>query len=99
MAIRITQIDDEKTDRIILRVEGRLNPGDSEIVEQVFEELRQQNGRRKIEINLAAISFISADSVAILKRIETHGALLTGLDFFSRQIIETYEAKIIDNKK
>ena len=70
---------------------------DAEIVGQVFEELNSQKGR-KIEIDLTAISFINSDGAAILKRIEAQGAVLTGLDFFIKQVIETYEAKILDNQ-
>lgn len=90
MTIRITQIDDEKRDLTILRVEGKLHLADAEIVEQVFEDCGRQNGR-KIEIDLKAISFINSDSAAILRRIENEGAVLTGLDFFIRQVIETHE--------
>jgi hypothetical protein len=98
MTIRITQIDDETRKRTILRVEGKLLPADAEIVEQAFEEIRRQNNRR-IEINLAAVSFINSDGAEVLRRIERRGAALTGLDFFTRQVIETHETKISDDKK
>ncbi len=88
MTIRITKIDNETNDLTILRVEGKLHLADAEIVEQVFEDLRRQNGR-KMEIDLTAISFLSSESAAVLKRIEMRGASLTGLDFFIRQVIET----------
>lgn len=90
MTIRITQIDSEKRKRTILRVEGKLHEADAEIVEQTFENIRNRNGR-KIEIDLTAISFINSDSAAVLRRIEKRGAMLTGLDFFVRQVIETHK--------
>lgn len=90
MTIRITQIDNEKRKTTILRVEGKLHPAEAEIVEQAFENIRQRNGR-KIEIDLTAISFVSHDSAAVLQRMEKRGAVLTGLDFFIRQVIETHE--------
>lgn len=90
MTIRITQIDNEKRDLTMLRVEGKMHLADAEIVEQVFEDFRKQSGR-KMEIDLTSISFIDSDSAAVLKRIEKRGASLTGLDFFIRQVIETHE--------
>ncbi len=90
MTIRITQIDDEKRELAILRLEGKLHLADAEIVAQVFDEIQRQNNR-KIEIDLASISFVDSDSAAILKRIENCGARLTGLDFFIRQVIEMPE--------
>ena len=90
MAIRITQIDDEKRKLAILRLEGKLRLADAEIVEQIFDEIQGQNNRN-IEIDLTSISFIDSDSAAVLKRIENGGARLTGLDFFIRQVIETPE--------
>lgn len=90
MTIRITKIDDKKQRRIVLRVEGKLHLSDAEIVEQVFEDFRKKNSQR-IEIDLTAVSFLSSDSAAILKRIENGGAKLTGLDFFAKQVIETPE--------
>lgn len=90
VTIRITQIENEKRKTTILRVEGKLHPEDAEIVEQAVENIRQLN-TRKIEIDLKAISFVSNDSAAILRRIEKRGAVLTGLDFFIRQVIETRE--------
>ena len=90
MTIRITQIENEKRQTTILRVEGKLHPAEAEIVEQAFENIHQRNGQT-IEIDLKAISFISDDSAAVLRRIEKRGAVLTGLDFFIRQVIETHE--------
>jgi anti-anti-sigma regulatory factor len=90
MTIRITQIDNEKRDLTILRVEGKLHLADAEIVERMFDDSRRQNGR-KIEVDLTAISFIDGASAAVLRRIEAGGASLTGLDFFIRQLIETPE--------
>lgn len=90
MTVRITQIDNEKQRRTILRVEGKLHQSDAEIVEQVFEDYRKRSGW-KIEIDLTAISFLNSDGAAFLKRIEKRGAILTGLDFFIRQVIETHE--------
>lgn len=90
MTIRITQIDNEKRDLTILRVEGKLQLEDAEIVEQMFEDFRNRSGR-KMEIDLTEISFLNSESAAVLKRIEERGASLTGLDFFIRQVIETHE--------
>lgn len=90
MTIRITRIDDEKRELAILRLEGKLHLADAEILEQVFDEIQGQNNRR-IEIDLASISFIDSTGAAVLKRIENCGAQLTGLDFFTRQVIETPE--------
>lgn len=90
MTIRITKIDDEQRKRKIIRVEGKLHLSDAEIVEQVFEAVRGQR-ERKIELDLTAISFIDSDAAAVLRRIEAGGAILTGLDFFAREVIETPE--------
>ena len=90
LTIRITQIDDENRGLAILRLEGKLHLADAEIVEQAFDEIHERNDR-KIEIDLAAVSFVNSESAAVLKRIENCGARLTGLDFFIRQVIETPE--------
>lgn len=90
MTIRITQIENETEDRTTLRLEGKLLAADAEIVEQVFDELagRMPEG---IEIDLSRISFINCDSAAVLKGLESRGAVLKGLDFFIEKVIETYE--------
>lgn len=92
MTIRITQIDNETTGGTTLQLEGRLLAADAGIVEQVFEELADRQ-TESIDIDLSKISFINSESAAVLKLLESRGAVLKGMDFFIRQVIESYRAE------
>jgi anti-anti-sigma regulatory factor len=98
MTIRITQIENETDDRTTLRLEGKLLAADAEIVEQVFDAINGQSPEG-IDIDLSRISFINSDSASVLKQLESRGAVLKGLDFFTRQVIETYEIDQINKDK
>jgi anti-anti-sigma regulatory factor len=97
MTVKITQIDEERMDKTILKIEGKLTNGDAEILEQTVDELAA-SGQDEFEIDLSGITFINSESAAVLKRLEQKGATLTGQDFFIQKVIETYEAEI-KNKK
>lgn len=95
MTIRITQIENETDERTTLKLEGKLLASDAGIVEQMFNELRARNAGG-IDIDVAGISFINSDSVSVLKLLESKGAVLKGMDFFIKQVIERYEIEQMD---
>ena len=86
MTTRITKFESDKR-RTTLRVEGSLHTEDAEVLEKTFSKLRAQNVR-DIEIDLSNITFLDTESAAVLCRLQTLGAELIGLHFFTQKLIE-----------
>jgi len=97
MSIKITQIFDERRDRTVLRVEGKLYPIDAEILERTLLELRKE-GLNQVEINLAGVSFLDNESAAVLRRLRRLGAVLTDINFFVEKVIEQTESSFADEE-
>ena len=87
MTVKITQLDETADDTVVLRIEGKLMSGDAEILEKAFDAL----DKNEMEIDMSGITFIDSDSASVIRRLEREGAVLTGVDFFIRTVIETYE--------
>jgi anti-anti-sigma regulatory factor len=90
MTARITRIEQGGT-KTTLQVEGSLHREDAEVLEKTYESLRQENDHR-IEIDLASLSFVDAESASVLCRLRGLGAELVGLHFFIQRVIEVAEA-------
>lgn len=88
MTVKITQIVETTNERIFLRIEGKLLGGDAELLEEAFDSLKTNHG---VEIDMSGITFIDSDSASAIRRLERKGAVLTGVDFFIKTVIETYK--------
>lgn len=86
MTTRITKLEANER-KTTLRVEGSLHSEDAEVLEKTFAKLRAQNGH-DIEIDLTDITFIDSESAAVLCRMQSLGAELIGLHFFTQKLIE-----------
>jgi len=89
MTTRITQIDDQASERTTLRVEGSLYKEDAEVLASTYTDLAGQAG--KIAIDLSNINFIDSESASILLRLQELGVELVGLHFFVQRILQTAE--------
>jgi anti-anti-sigma regulatory factor len=86
MTTRITKLEANER-KTTLRVEGSLHSEDAEVLEKTFAKLRAQNGH-EIQIDLTDITFIDSESAAVLCRMQSLGAELIGLHFFTQKLIE-----------
>lgn len=88
MTVKITQMDETKSDVIVLKIEGKLTGGDAELLERAFNDLKTN---KSIEIDMSGITFIDSDSASVIRRLEQKGAVLAGVDFFIQTVIETHK--------
>lgn len=87
MTVKITQVNDQPTDRPRIKVEGKLTGDDVAFLERTVAALAQQGGPECV-IDLSGVTFVSNDIAAVLNRMARDGAILTGMDFFVRSVIE-----------
>jgi anti-anti-sigma regulatory factor len=97
MSIKITQIYDERRERTILRVEGKLYLIDARVLEQTLLEL-QKEGLKQVEINLSGVSFLNNESAAVLRRLRRLGAVLTDINYFVQEVIEQTASPFMDEE-
>jgi ABC-type transporter Mla MlaB component len=92
MTTRITRIHDRNQKRTTLRVEGSLHSEDAEVLERVYSSLRESYDQ--IAIDLADISFVDGESASVLRRLQSLGAELVGLNFFAKTLLELAQDSI-----
>ena len=91
MPTHITQIDDHRAARTVLRVEGSLTLADAELLEGVCRDLRAQQNT-PITLDLTDLSFLDSDSAEVLCRLKRElGVALEGLHLFIQKVIELAE--------
>lgn len=86
MTTRITKFENDER-RTTLQVEGALHAADAEVLEKTFSKVRAQHDH-EIEIDLSNVTFLDTAGAAVLCRLQTLGAELIGLHFFTRKLIE-----------
>jgi anti-anti-sigma factor len=92
MPTRITQIQNVKDERTLLKVEGTLNLEDAELLEKICREIAEQS-RRLVTLDLAELSFLDSDSASVLCRLKREqGVSLEGLHLFIGKVMEMAEA-------
>ena len=91
MPTRITQIDDQESKQIILKVEGSLLLEDAELLEEICSDL-QKEGKGEITLDLAELDFLDSDGASVLCRLKRERNIaLEGLQLFIKKVIELSE--------
>ena len=91
MTTRITRMEDEHRNRIILKLEGTLTAADARLLEEICADLKEDFGYG-ITIDFAGVNFVGRQSAAILRRLkETPDLTMEGMHLFVQQIMESPE--------
>lgn len=91
MPIRITQVENAKSNAAVLKVEGSLYLADAELLEKVCRDVGSQTGR-SVTLDLAGLSFLDSDSASLLCRLKREqGVGLEGLQLFIEKVVELAE--------
>ena len=99
MTTRITRVEDENSNRMILKLEGTLTLADARLLEEICTDLRDELGYG-ITIDLAGVNFLGNQSAKILCRLKAMPELaFQGMHLFVQQIIEATEAALRNGKE
>ena len=90
MGIRISQSEDSKTGRTVLRIEGAVTADTARLVEDICAKLLDEAGAKLI-INVSAVNFLDEDGAAVLRRLRQQGVTFEGCELFTQRVIETAE--------
>ena len=93
MPTHITQIEDTKRGKTVLRVEGSLTAEDALLLEKIALDLRAEIGRN-LTLDFADLNFLDSESAPILKRLEReHDFEIEGLMIFLQKIVNETERR------
>jgi anti-anti-sigma regulatory factor len=85
-------MEDEKTRRMILKLEGALTAADARLLEEICADLKEDFDYG-ITIDFAGVNFVGRQSAAILCRLkETPDLTMEGMHLFVQQIMDSTEA-------
>lgn len=88
MTTRITQIEDDRSKAVKLKLEGSMNSADAELLQKICNDLQTDLGA-PIRIDLTGVSFLDSLSASVLSRLKaTPGIELEGAHLFVQQSIE-----------
>lgn len=91
MPTHITEIEDTRRGRIVLRVEGSLTFEDAVLLEKIAVGIHNKT-RKNITLDLADLTFLDSESAPVLKRLEReHNFEIEGLMVFLQKIVEEVE--------
>jgi anti-anti-sigma factor len=91
MPTQIKQIDDDASDRTILRVSGSLTMADAELIQRLCSDLYSES-ERHIVIDLAEVDFLDSDSASVLSSLrEMYGVELEGVHLLVQNAIDIAE--------
>ena len=92
MTTRITRIEGETANQMVLRLEGSLSSADARLLEEICADLRDELGYG-ITIDLTNVDYVSREGAKILVRLKSNPQLdMQGMHLFVQQIIELTEA-------
>ena len=93
MAYRITQSEDAKDDKLVLRLEGSFNSEGALKLEQICDDA-QKHLRGNITIDVSEITFLDESASAILCRLKKRpGISLIGCRLFTKKVMDQSEMK------
>ena len=93
MTTRITRIEGERTNQMILKLEGALTVTDARLLEEICTDL-QDELRCSITIDLSGVNFLGSQSAEILCRLKSRPDLtIEGAHLFVEQILESVEKR------
>jgi anti-anti-sigma regulatory factor len=92
MTYRISQIEDKKNNRLIVKIEGSFNPEGGQKIEEICLSARAQFENVSIDCN--DVTFLDETSSAIICRLKNSQSIsLSGCHLFTKRIIERAEGK------
>jgi anti-anti-sigma regulatory factor len=84
-------MEDERRNRIILKLEGTLTAADARLLEEICTDLKEDFGYG-ITIDFAGVNFVGRQSAAILRRLkETPDLTMEGMHLFVHQFMDLPE--------
>jgi anti-anti-sigma factor len=91
MPTQITQIEDNESNRTVLRVSGSLTLEDARLIERLCIEIKGETQRR-IVLDLADVDFLDSESASVLTRLqEEFGVEVEGMQFVVQSAIDLAE--------
>ena len=91
MPTQITQLDDNESDRTVLRVEGQMMRDDADLLSRIARQLATETGR-DVTIDVADLDFIDSEAATVLKQLQTsNGFELTGVEILLQNAINEAE--------
>ena len=93
MTTRITRVEDEKTNRMVLKLEGTLTAADARLLEEICIDLRDELGYG-ITIDFTGVNFVGRNGAEILCRLkETPDLTMEGMHLFVQQIMDAVSSE------
>ncbi len=91
MPTQITQIEDTKSGKTVLQVEGSMTLEDAILLEKIALDIRGKT-QKKIMLDFSDLNFLDSESAPILKRLEReYNFEIEGLMIFLQKIVEETE--------
>ncbi len=91
MPTHITQIEDTKRGKTVLRVEGSMMREDAVLLEKIALGMREEIGRN-LTLDFANLNFLDSESAPVLKRLEReHNFEIEGLMIFLQKVVDEAE--------
>jgi len=91
MTTRITRIEGERADQMVLKLEGVLTVADARLLEEICDDLHRELNSA-ITIDMSGVKFLGSQSAEILGRLKTRPDLkIEGAHLFVQQILEAVE--------
>ena len=91
MPTHITQIEDTKRGKTVLRVEGSMTLEDAVLLEKIALDMRDKIGKN-LTLDFANLNFLDSESAPVLKRLEReHNFEIEGLMIFLQKIVDETE--------
>jgi anti-anti-sigma regulatory factor len=92
MTTRITRVEDERKNRMVLRLEGTLTAADASLLAEICNDVQEELGYG-ITIDFAGVSFVGRRSAEILAQLKsTPDLTFEGMHLFVEQIMESLDA-------
>lgn len=93
MPTNITQIEDRRRGKTILRIDGSMTLTDAVLLEKIALDMRERLGKN-LTIDLADLHFMDSESAPVLKRLEReHEFEIEGIEYFLQKIVSEVENK------
>lgn len=88
MTVRITQIEDKPSGKVVLRVEGALAEEAAALVERMCDTMLERE-ESKVVVDLSDVSFVNEAGAMIMRRLKKHGRVeFEGCKLFTERLIE-----------
>jgi anti-anti-sigma regulatory factor len=99
MTTRITRVEDEKKNRMVLKLEGTLTAADAKLLEEICSDVTEELGYG-ITIDLAGVDFVGRSGAEILSRLKkTPDLTFEGMHLFVEQIMESIDGMMGNGKE